>query len=31
VSTRMIVTKATPATNCGGPSSSSQASSTATG
>jgi hypothetical protein len=31
VSTRMIVTKATPATNCAGPSSSSQASSTATG
>jgi hypothetical protein len=31
VSTRMIVTKATPASNCGGPSSSSRASSTATG
>jgi hypothetical protein len=31
VNTRMIVTKATPATNCAGPSSSSQASSTATG
>jgi hypothetical protein len=31
VSTRTIVTKATPATNCAGPSSSSQASSTATG